>query len=45
MTMVGTIMINTKGFGSIKSLDSQENLSSKVYLEKKRQFNILLLTS
>ena len=36
MTMEGTIMTNTKGLGFIKSLDSRENLSSKVYLEKKK---------
>ena len=34
--MVGTITTNRKGVGSTKSLDSREDLSSKVYWEKEK---------
>ena len=36
ITMRGTIMTNRKGGGSIKSLDSRKNLSSKFYCEKEK---------
>ena len=36
ITMVGTILTNGKGVGSIKSLDSREDLGSKVYWEKEK---------
>lgn len=36
ITMVGTILTNRKDVGSIKSLDSRGDLSSKIYWEKEK---------